>query len=355
MMVKILSQHESTPMSPERVRYFETIRKTQVPRYLFRAFTSLSGGGQHLAINNEHEMVPHGLMDGKKLEFYSRSEAELSVLAFSHLRSSTQPLTLCTSWAASMFSVLCYATYLAQKHEAWIAVIDTHLVEEVLVFNAAQLVGVADLEYQAYGCIKGPGYKAVRLEAIRDAGLCHVFPLLSSWAPPPPSLDPQALLTEVFGFEFRDRLFHTLPRVPLMADEVEFAGLIGSLFSSLALPVGLALLCLRPRVWANAAYKWNSEILTELHNALTRNVDSDVDLLLSQNTTWPQPGLIIVGGCQDIYLWITLLHKMTQHTAQHSSSKRRASKTDVPDSEMEIDGKDWATILRPRVKKPRLD
>jgi hypothetical protein len=44
------------------------IRKIQIPQYLFRAFTSENGGGQHLAVNNETEIVPHGMMDGTKLD-----------------------------------------------------------------------------------------------------------------------------------------------------------------------------------------------------------------------------------------------------------------------------------------------
>lgn len=142
-----------------------------MPRYLFRAFTAASGGGQHLAINNEHEMVPHGLMDGKKLDFYSRSEAELWTLAMSHLSGCTEPLTMCTSWAASLFSVLYYATYLSQNQDPWVAVIDTHLLQDVLVFNAADLVNMRELEYQAYGHIQGKGYQAVRFRAMVDAGL----------------------------------------------------------------------------------------------------------------------------------------------------------------------------------------
>lgn len=68
MAFEMLRKYGFAPISPERVGHFESksfvrelssltneckeIRKTQVPRYLFRAFTSTSGGGQHYAINN---------------------------------------------------------------------------------------------------------------------------------------------------------------------------------------------------------------------------------------------------------------------------------------------------------------
>lgn len=58
------------------------------------------------------------------------------------------------------------------------AVIDTHKLEHVLIFNAAHLVGIADLEDQAHGRIKGPGYKAMKFQQLIIAELVGFFPEL---------------------------------------------------------------------------------------------------------------------------------------------------------------------------------
>lgn len=97
-------------------------------------------------------------MNSKKLDFYAKSEVELCTLAYAHLRGRKWPLTHCTSWAASLHAVLCYAKFLSRKHESvWVAVIDTQQLPDVLIFYVKDWVGTADLEYQAYGHIYGPG------------------------------------------------------------------------------------------------------------------------------------------------------------------------------------------------------
>jgi hypothetical protein len=300
---------------------------------LFRAFSSASGGGQHLAINNETEIVPHGLMNGEKLDFYSHSEAELYEMALGHIYGRTQPLSKCTSWAASLHAVLCYAIYLTQRSETWVAVIDTHQLYDVMIFNSAHLVGTAELEYQAYGRITGPGYKAVKLHTIMHAGLKTMFPKLPEWVLFKPPIPARGVQREAFGFMFRNVIFAGKPS-PVTATEIEAAEAIGTLFDKLAVPVFTALLCLRPRNWLLSENKVDADLLEALAEKI------DLDTTASHTKMRLQMDITGTGGEPDTNQWLKLITDFLHHIDQCSKRKREDSEDHALGVRATADGRD---------------
>jgi hypothetical protein len=174
-----------------------------VPRFLFRAWHSMSGGGQHHSINTTNEIVPHGLMHGGYSSFYDHSERYIRSLVGAHLNMKSIPLTEFSSWAASLHAVLCYGAYMTQiNDDVYISVIDTKQLQDVVVFNTAHLIAEPYvphrvIEYLARGRINGRGYKAVSLQEMADAGLPDLFPLEVCKLRQPVH---KRLRTEAFGF-----------------------------------------------------------------------------------------------------------------------------------------------------------
>lgn len=285
-------------------------------------------------------------MRGKKLAFYSKPEGALYKMSWAHLTGLTSPLTECTSWTASLLAALCYATYLAQEREAWVGVVDTHRLRDVLVFNAGRLVGCAELEYQAYGRVAGRGYQAVALDALLEAGLYGVFPELQGWRPPRSACVARELKLEVFGYALRARIFAGQP-VHVCEAEVQLAEAVGSLFGGLAMPVVTALLCLRPRTWMGPFGFMRIEHL----EALAGVVDASTVPLLTE--AWLQSDVLVSHRYPDVRQWIVLFKVLGAYVAQYLESKHGDSGSDDMEGVTVTEKKDWSKILRPRSKAPR--
>lgn len=297
-------------------------------------------------------------MNGEKLDFYNKSEAELYSLASGHLHGFTYPLTQCTSWAASLHAVLCYATYLSNRHyPIWVAIIDTSQLPGVLVFYIADLIGYADLEYQAYGHIHGPGYKAVEFDSFFHAGLLKLFSELDDLSV---SHQPRLKL-EAFGYYLRQKMFHDSAHLrPIEHEEVNAAVSIGYLFKGLGLPVASALICLRPRLWLNDAF-----VCADSDTNVQRFLD-EIPLsedMLSYTAPWLQLGIVNIGdfprNCLDVEQWIVLMEffarKITLRSLQRSGTKRRGMEIDIAGIDKvtgnDTEVRDWSKSLRPRLKK----
>ncbi|KAI1517762.1 hypothetical protein Ptr86124_003063 [Pyrenophora tritici-repentis] len=171
-MLNVSSPHAAG----ERKEHWETLRTKNVPRFLFRAFNSESGGGSHFAINNPTEIVPRGFMNGQNgHRFYEMSEREIFTMADDHFFG-RENITEFSSWAASLHVVLYYAQSMPAEHNVHIAVLDRHqLGGEVLIWHALVLVDVFENEYLAHGCVGGSGYTAVPFEQIIECGLGVIF------------------------------------------------------------------------------------------------------------------------------------------------------------------------------------
>ncbi|KAF2822829.1 hypothetical protein CC86DRAFT_469465 [Ophiobolus disseminans] len=164
-----LNPAATEPITGERKEYFEKLRNNHVPRYLFRAWTSDSGGGPNANINNSIAIVPHAFMpesgNNVSSSFYNTLESELCRMASMHYGGG-HSLSAFSSWAVSLALVLCYAKELSLKRErTHVAVMDTHeLGPDVLVWHVPHLINAGNHECLAFGRIRGRAYQAVSFE-----------------------------------------------------------------------------------------------------------------------------------------------------------------------------------------------
>ena len=129
-------------------------------------------------------------------------------------------------------------------------------------------------------------------------------------------------------------MLFTIPPRPVKANEVRTAGNIGSIFGPLALPVVIALLCLRPRVWADMSFIWDDVINIDLHKAIVGTI-------------------VIATVPPHCALW--LLATFTRYVAQQYKRKRSGSMVSESGIETVAEEKDWFSILRPRAKRLRYE
>ncbi|KAI4644356.1 hypothetical protein J4E93_006257 [Alternaria ventricosa] len=235
------------PITGVRRAYFEDLRKNNVPQFLFRTWSSKSGGGPEHATNSVKEIIPHGFMErASGSGFYEKAESELYKMVAMHFSNDNSPWfsSEFSSWTGSLHLALYYARSIDEQHDPHVAVIDTRqLDEEVLVWHVPHLYYEGGLhEYMAHGPIRGIGYKAVSYKALMSSGLANVFPELG-----------QDDISK-FGFNLRNQMFNGPPN-PFPEDEMENSDeikqirKIADLYDHLSLPVATGLICLRPRPW----------------------------------------------------------------------------------------------------------
>jgi hypothetical protein len=299
-----------------------------VPRFLFRAWHSESGGGQAFSINTESEIVPHGLMHRGYPNFYGYSEHHIESLVEAHISMRSRPLTEFSSWSASLHAVLCYGAYMSQHHDVYISVIDTQQLENVAVFNTGHLIGELEvehrvIEYLAHGCISGRGYKAVSLRDMEAAGLARLFPL--EHCRQRTEYD-ERLKVEAFGFQLRNEVFSRKPKY-VSSKELSDAGSIAALFKRLALPVITALLCLEPRIWQN--FRANRTLTNE--QDIEKVLGAVRGLRMIPKDTWLQTNMVYTLNSPDIDQWIDLLDAIAEYGTKEGSKYRYNDGLDEPE------------------------
>ncbi|KAF2683317.1 hypothetical protein K458DRAFT_240527, partial [Lentithecium fluviatile CBS 122367] len=227
------------------------LRKNNVPRYLFRCWSSHSGGGRSVSINSAKLIMPAGfLAKTMKHDMYTMGESEVIDMIRDHYFG-RDTLSGFSSWTASLSLVMLYADY-KTKSNPWekhvhVSVIDTReLGDEVLVWHVPHLARHLDCriaeetavhEYLAYGVISGKGYMAVPFEKIMEKGLVDIYPEISgtrrNWS----------------GWELRKAMFKEEAR-SMTQQEVEVARTIAKLFGArFVLVISVALVSIRPRPW----------------------------------------------------------------------------------------------------------
>jgi hypothetical protein len=330
------------------------LRKNNVPRYLFRMWSSASGG--HVSINTPTEIVPPAFnRKGSAPRFYSMPEDEARTMATNHYHGKRAPLTGFSSWAASLHLVLCYADYeRSGDRDAHIAIMDTQDLEgEVLVWHVPHLLnGVGEHEYLAYGCIRGRGYKAVPYNALLGKNLKELFPEVKTIS----SMDH-------FGHKLRAQMF-AKDAMPISDTEFEITRRIASLFGPLFLPIATAILTLRPRYSQDkhkiatrmrfftsdtgslinkAPNSWVSKFLIEEFDQGPNSVHSIMDGLRRPNMppdltsqAWlKRPDYINTYGFPDVQQWIILLYEISASIAVQDT-KEYTVKTKEPKANQKV-------------------
>jgi hypothetical protein len=240
------------------------------------------------------------------LDFYEVPENELYQMANSHYVGWHTPLSGFSSWAASLHSVLCYATYL-RTSTTHVAVMDTHNIkDDVLVWHVPHLISGSNQEYLAYGRIQGPGYRAVSLDALEQHGLLEVFTELRGG------------ITDAFGDGIR-RVMFASAAIRLEERMIKLVKNIGSLFGALSFPVVTALVCLQPRVWRGWRKEGDmsgqlaniSQCIAKLVNALGM---SSVPVGLLQEP-WLRAGMVDTTTFPDVEQWISLMAWIAEHSS----------------------------------------
>ncbi|KAF7672903.1 hypothetical protein GT037_008854 [Alternaria burnsii] len=306
--------------------HWEDLRENNVPRFLFRMFHWQSGGGPSVAINNATEIVPRGFMNGNKgSSVYGKTEKEMYKMVKDHFDDNKEVLTEFSSWAASLHAVLCFARDTCAGWNPHVAVIDrTRLEGEVLVWWVPDLLGAkqGDIEYLAHGCIRGRGYTAVPFEQLVINGLYNLFPELEAW---------KKNRTKSMPF-----------------------GRI--LFGELALPVMVALRCLRPR----EATGFKEMAVRVIESPGTRQVEFEL-----ATGFWAHPGATYTRKTRyrdtgrwypDIEQRIKLLRAINSHDFHRRDTRKR--KRAGSDAEYEPDTDDYTNRFRSYYntrKGPRLD
>ncbi|KAF3042587.1 hypothetical protein E8E11_003927 [Didymella keratinophila] len=301
-----LLQSNNAPLTEARKAHFENLRKKHVPRYLFRAWSSRSGGGSSRTINSTTEIIPRRFMPGtnRPIDFYSINEDLLHQLALQHFEHRQSVITGFSSWAASLHLVLCYAKSMDPKTNPHVAVIDTH--------------ELGNQEYLAWGCIRGRGYKAVLLKKLEASGVPDIFPSLKDGTY-------REGITFEFGSVYRSKSFTKAP-LPWSPKVYEAAQRVGSLFGHLFLPVYTALLCLRPRPGLVDSDTLDRVAVSEAMGAVDRAGAADI-LNSIRLDDWLRPDKVDMHGFPDVKQWITLLRALVQHQIQRDLKKAESQAT----------------------------
>ena len=336
-----LDENCNEPITGTLKESLETLRENNVPRYLFRAWGSKSGGGPELSTNSVDEIIPHGFMNGRRgHKFYEMLESEIKAMVYAHFGGKKDIPSEFSSWSASLLMVLFFAKLEENKgHEGMhIAVIDIHRLDGALVWHVPHLIndeheqGIH--EYLAHGPIRGPGYKAVSLEALRSSGLEFLFPELED-----------VVEDTMWGMENRIDIFEMCPKASHSSIERDTFQEIGALFKPLDLPVITALACARPRPWVYYGEP-PRQIDTTVRSALERDAKYFESIFPgaadSPTAHWLRPGSVLTGPTPDgddfpdIRQWIDLLRVMAEKSGEQKESgsgRVRAKKREEIDDE----------------------
>ncbi|KAF2095098.1 hypothetical protein NA57DRAFT_59846 [Rhizodiscina lignyota] len=161
--------------------------RRNVPRYLFRGWSSCSGGGCHKewkrpqvprSLNSKDAVRPHAFLKGTGHDTV-HDIPNLGQMIEAHLTGVHSPLAEFSSWAASLRTAVGFGARSRCKHNEhatksfYIAVLDTGMLpENVAVYHVQELwqAGLAggpyDHEYLAHGVIEGAGYMCVQYEGL---------------------------------------------------------------------------------------------------------------------------------------------------------------------------------------------
>lgn len=301
------------------------LRNNNVPRYLFRAFSSKSGGGLGKMINNAHEVRPHGFMHGRQgHEFYDMTESQIYFMAHRHFRGDITVVTEFSSWAASLHLVLSYAFSMPSEHNPHVAIMDCKALDRgVLVWHATHLIGLGEEEYLAHGVVRGKGYKAVSLKDLFDHGLRVVFP---------------EILTDLeydnyFGILLKVKMFRCEP-IDISESEALAIKRMGGLFGDLSLPVMTALSCLRPRPWNMVEDSGISD--AQIADRVIKLFDIDKVNVHPASEPWLKPNAVftkdeeILESYPEIEQWMWLLRAISQPHRNQVVERKTYNLRDLP-------------------------
>ncbi len=149
--------------------------RESLPRFLFRAFGSRSGGGVNHRLNTTSGIIPHGFLGGKKpTSIYDIPD--LRSMITGHLTGASVD-THFSSWAA------CICLALDCAHDSmYIAILDTtllpnqpHIYHVPDLFSAGLSSDRYDHEYLAYGPIDGPAFYCVPGQALYSSGFDRFY------------------------------------------------------------------------------------------------------------------------------------------------------------------------------------
>ncbi|KAI1325211.1 hypothetical protein F5Y16DRAFT_423288 [Xylariaceae sp. FL0255] len=158
-------------LSETKWRQLEVYSRSTVPRFLFRGFTSYSGGGHDARLNSKDGVIPHGFLNGKKpTNIYDI--LKLKAMINGHINGDDALETEFSSWAANSLTAGEYAD--GQS----LAILDTSRMEShVRVYHVPALLRAglsATLypeEYLLYGPVRGPAFHHIRLQDAVKFGL----------------------------------------------------------------------------------------------------------------------------------------------------------------------------------------
>ncbi|KAI4674531.1 uncharacterized protein J4E88_008267 [Alternaria novae-zelandiae] len=307
----MLDASNMEPITGDRKAYFEDLRKNHIPQFLFRTWSSNSGGGSEHATNSVKEIIPHGFM--KKASgsgFYDKPESELYKMVQDHYDTESVFTSEFSSWTGSLHLALCYAGSIEEEYGPHVAIMDTHQLDgDVLVWHVPHLFKPDGLhEYLAHGPIRGIGYKAVSYKTLMSAGLAQIFPEL--------------LETDLddWGMSLRDQMFNG-PPIPLPKDNIEKSDemkqiqSIANLYGHLYLPVATSLMCLRLRPWLGS--RAEGEVALDKIANLFANTKPAKDI---SRGNWLCEGVVLTESPMgphnfpDVRQWIKLLRAISERT-----------------------------------------
>ncbi|ORY04770.1 hypothetical protein BCR34DRAFT_453291, partial [Clohesyomyces aquaticus] len=294
-----LDYNNRGPITGKRREEFEELRQNHVPRYLFRAWTPGSGGGERVSINTTTEIVPPAIRRNRNLDLYSMTETELYNMTSGHIRGEPLPITAFSSWGASLQLVLCYAQFLEDRNgSAHIAIMDTQAVDGVLAWHVPHLhkyeqPQVANHEFLVFGHIHGPGYKAIPL---------HNFPGWRTMIQ-----DPKKKGRDWWGHHRRVVAFSKRAQ-RVTQEDLEIINSAAAKFEDLSMPVAIALLNIRPRPWRHRSptQEEMDMILQGLHSI---TIPAE-ELVQSQ---WLGPGMIDTKNFPDVQQHLDFLRAVAEY------------------------------------------
>ncbi|KAH6864823.1 hypothetical protein BKA58DRAFT_442897 [Alternaria rosae] len=216
------------PIMGARKAYFEDLRKNHIPQFIFRTWSSKSGGGPEHASNSVKEIIPHGFMKQTSGSgFYEKPENELRAMVRDHFHTESIFTSDFSSWTGSLHLALCYAESIDEEHDPHVAIMDKHGLDEMSSSGMFRT------------CI---GYKAVSYKTLMSAGLAQILPELL-----------ENDLTD-WGMSLRDQMFNG-PSIlfPMdnieQSDEMKQVRAIAYLHGHLYVPLATSSICPRPRSW----------------------------------------------------------------------------------------------------------
>ncbi|KAF2433368.1 hypothetical protein EJ08DRAFT_76677 [Tothia fuscella] len=236
-------------ISPQTQHDLESSRQ-RIPRYLFRASSDASGGGE-AGLNDAAGVVPHAFLGDSNGHDTIYTIPSLSSMTKSHLKGDKSIRSEFSSWGASILMVLalCHGMTKEKQGDVCFAVLDVKLLPDpIAVYHALALyyAGLSlypyDHEYLVHGEIEGSFYTCVKFLDLVNSGLYDFFPELRK--------------SDFWGLELRHEQWKTT--YPLTDDDLGLATKLIDVFGrhsclDLKGPLLLALLTIRPRVWVNNA------------------------------------------------------------------------------------------------------